>query len=132
MRRPRGDGGSAVVEFSLVSVLLLTLLLAIAQVAIYLHVRNVATASAAEGARHAANADVDPDEGAARARDVLARGLGGDTADRFDCTGSVEEGPGGVRLSAVRCTGALPVFFAPFGGFLPVDVTGHAVEEEPA
>lgn len=127
--RSRDDGGSAVVEFSLVAVLLLMLLLGIVQVAIYLHVRNVTAASAAEGARYAANADADPGEGAERAGDILARAVGSATAARLRCTGEVEEGAGGVQLSAVRCTGALPVFFAPFGNVLPLDVTGHAVEE---
>jgi len=105
-------------------------MLAIAQLAVYLYVRNVAVASAAEGARHAANADVDPADGAARATDTLARGIGAETAARLRCTGGVEEGPEGLQLSTVRCVGALPVFFAPFGGLLPVDVAGHAVEEQ--
>jgi hypothetical protein len=129
-RRRRDDDGQAVVEFSLVAVLLLTLLLAIAQLAVYLHVRNVATASAAEGARYAANADIAPDDGAARTRDILARSIGPETAGRLECTGGAEQGPAGVELSAVRCAGALPVFFAPLGELLPIDVTGHAVEEQ--
>ncbi len=120
------------VEFALVTVLLLTLLLSIAQVAVYLYVRNVATASAAEGARYAANADVEPADGAVRAAELLAGGVGEETAGRFRCAGGVEEGPEGVQLSSVRCTGELPVFFAPFGELLPVDVTGHAVEERTA
>ena len=132
VRGRRRDEGSAVVEFSLVSVLLLMLLLGIAQVAVYLHVRNVATASAAEGARYAANADVDPDQGAARTQDILARAIGGKTAGRLRCTGGAEDGPGGVQLSSVRCVGALPVFFAPVGDVLPLDVQGHAVEEQVA
>jgi Flp pilus assembly protein TadG len=51
-----GDRGSAVVEFVLVSLLIMLLLLAVLQVAVYVHVRNVVTASAQEGARYAANA----------------------------------------------------------------------------
>jgi len=129
-RRPTTDDiGSAVVEFTLVALLLLMLLLGIAQVAVYLHVRNITVASAAEGARHAANADVDPADGAARTRDILARGVGADTADRLDCESGIEEGPQGVELATVRCSGALPVFFAPLGDVLPLDVTGHAVKE---
>lgn len=131
MSAPRGDTGSAVVEFSLVTILLLMLLLSIAQVAVYLHIRNVTAASAAEGARYAANADVDPAQGAARTSDILRRAVGPGTAGRLACTGSVAEGPEGVQLSAVRCVGALPVFFAPLGELLPLDVTGHAVEEGP-
>jgi Flp pilus assembly protein TadG len=127
-RRPTGDAGSAVVEFVLVSVLLVLLLLAVAQVAVYLHVRAVTTASAAEGARYAANADVTAEAGAARAEDVLGRGVGAGTANRLRCAAS---DTGGGGLVAVRCAGTLPVFFAPLGGVLPVDVTGHALEEGP-
>ena len=56
-----GERGSAVVDFVLVSVLILALLLAVLQVAVYVHVRNVVAASAQEGARYAANADVPVD-----------------------------------------------------------------------
>ena len=58
-REDDGERGSAVVDFVLVSVLILTLLLAVLQVAVYVHLRNVVTASAQEGARFGANADVD-------------------------------------------------------------------------
>jgi hypothetical protein len=120
-----------VVEFVLVSVLLILLLLAVAQVAVYLHIRAVATASAAEGARYAANADVDAAAGAARAEDVLGRGVGAETARRLRCAPSDPAAAAGGGLVAVRCAGTLPVFFAPLGGVLPVDVTGHALEEGP-
>jgi Flp pilus assembly protein TadG len=117
-----------VVEFVLVAVLLVLLLLAVAQVAVYLHLRAVTTASAAEGARYAANADVPAEAGAARAEDVLRGGVGAGTAGRLRCVASDTTADG---LVAVRCSGALPVFFAPLGGVLPVDVTGHALEEGP-
>ena len=52
-----GERGSAVVDLRLVSVLIVALLLAVLQVAVYVHVRNVMTASSQEGARYAANAD---------------------------------------------------------------------------
>ena len=127
--RPRGEDGSAVVEFSLVVVMLLTLLLAIVQGAIYLHIRNVTAASAAEGARYAANADAVPGQGAARAIDVVGRGIGLQTASRLRCSESEDAGPGGVAVAVVRCSGALPVFFAPLGEVLPLDVTARAVKE---
>ncbi|MCW2505054.1 MAG: TadE family protein [Actinomycetia bacterium] len=136
-RRPRswipGDGspdaGSSIVEFCLVAILLVTLLLGILQVAFYLYIRNVVTASAAEGARYAANADVPVEAGAERAKSILEQGVGSGTASRLTCTGGTDEGPGGVVLSFVRCTGAIPVFFVPAGDVLSIDVTGHAVEE---
>jgi Flp pilus assembly protein TadG len=117
------------VEFCLVAVLLLMLVLGILQVAVYLHVRNVAAASAAEGARYAANADVPAAAGGDRAQTILASGLGQATASHLTCTGGLDEGPGGVTLSAVRCAGAIPVFFVPFGEALTIDVSGHSVEE---
>ena len=64
----RDDRGSAVVEFTLVGVLLTVLFLALLQLGLALHVRNTLVASAAEGARYAANADRTPDEGAAVTR----------------------------------------------------------------
>lgn len=111
------------------AVLLLMLLLSVIQVAVYLHVRNIAAASAAEGARYAANADVEPADGAVRAGDVMRRGAGDGTADRLRCTGSEQVAPDGVRLATVRCSGTLPVFFAPLGGVLPVRVSSRSIEE---
>lgn len=131
-RIPEGsapDGGSSIVEFCLVAILLVALLLGILQVAFYLYIRNVVTASAAEGARYAANADVPVEGGAERAKSILEHGVGSGTASRLTCTGGTDEGPGGVALSFVRCTGAIPVFFVPAGDVLTIDVTGHAVEE---
>ena len=75
-----GEQGSAVVEFVLVSVLIVVLLLAVLQVAVYVHVRNVVTASAQEGARYAANADVDSALGAGRTVEVVARATSEQTA----------------------------------------------------
>ncbi len=56
-----------------VSVLVVVLLLAVLQVAVYVHVRNVVTASAHEGARYAANADVPTAEAPGRTLSVVAR-----------------------------------------------------------
>ncbi len=127
--RVRRDDGSAVAEFSLVLILLVMLLLGVLQVAVYLHVRNVVAASAAEGARYAANADVDIGAGAPRSSDLIGRALGARTATNVPCSGGQEAGAAGTTLVAVRCRGALPVFFAPLGRLLPVDVTGRALKE---
>jgi Flp pilus assembly protein TadG len=131
-RRSHPDAGSAVVEFSLVSVLLVLLLLAVLQVAVYLYVRNIAAASAAEGARYGADADVPAEAGAARAQQFIARGAGERTAADLHCVGSDADGPAGVRVSTVRCSGALPVFFAPLGKVLPLTVSARSVEEAAA
>jgi Flp pilus assembly protein TadG len=126
---PGGERGSAVVDFVMVSLLIVTLLLAVLQVAVYVHVRNVVTASAQAGARYAANADVDPAAGAPRATEVVARATSVQTAEGLDCTSAEEADPSGLTLVVVRCTGAVPSLLAALGNLLPLEVTGRAVKE---
>jgi Flp pilus assembly protein TadG len=123
-----GERGSAVVDFVMVSVLIVTLLLAVLQVAVYVHVRNVVTASAQAGARYAANADVDSAAGAPRTVEVVARATSVRTAEGLACT-SAEEVDSGLTLVVVRCTGAVPSLLAALGDLLPLEVTGRAVKE---
>src|SRR6185437_3888932 len=85
-----GERGSAVVDFVLVSVLILALLLAVLQVAVYVHVRNVVVASAQEGARYAANADVPSTDGAARTVQIVAQATSERTAQGLACTSGEE------------------------------------------
>ena len=128
---PSGDRerGGAVVEFVFVSVLVVVLLLAVLQVAVYVHVRNVVTASAQEGARFAANADVPSSAGADRTVAVVARATSQQTADGLVCSSVEETDPSGLTLVVVRCSGAVPPLLAGLGSLLPVEVTGRAVEE---
>jgi len=128
---PGGERGSAVVDFVMVSLLIVTLLLAVLQVAVYVHVRNVVTASAQAGARYAANADVDPAAGAPRATEVVARATSVQTAEGLDCVSAEEVDPSGLTLVVVRCAGAVPSLLAALGNLLPLDVTGRAVKEGP-
>ena len=130
-RPPNGDGerGSAVVDFVMVSLLIVTLLLAVLQVAVYVHVRNVVTASAQEGARYAANADVDSAVGAARTVEVVARATSTRTANGLACTSDEEADPSGLTLVVVRCSGSVPALLASLGNLLPLEVTGRAVKE---
>jgi Flp pilus assembly protein TadG len=121
--------GSAVVEFVLVSLLIVTLLLAVLQVAVYVHVRNVVTASAQEGARYAANADVSSDQGAARTVQIVARATTVRTAEGLQCTSGEEADASGLTLVVVRCSGSVPSLLAALGNVLPLDVTGRAVKE---
>ncbi len=122
----RGDErGSAVVEFTLVSVVLVGLFLAVVQVGLVLHVRNTLVACAAEGARYAANADRDLPDGEARTVALIAESL----SDRHgEAVTSRYVTTGGVQLVEIEVTTTLPLF-----GLLGVErgltVTGHAVEE---
>lgn len=124
-----GERGGAVVEFVLVSVLVVALLMAVLQVAVYVHVRNVVTASAQEGARFAANADVDSAAGAARTLEVVAAATSDQTARGLACSSAEEADPSGLTLVVVRCTGAVPALLADLGNLLPLEVTGRAVKE---
>ncbi|QNG37816.1 pilus assembly protein [Geodermatophilaceae bacterium NBWT11] len=123
------ERGSAVVDFVFVSVLVVVLLLAVLQVAVYVHVRNVVTASAQEGARYAANADVPAAGGADRTLEVVAAATSAQTAAGLRCTSVPETDGTGLTLVVVRCSGQVPTLLAALGELLPLQVTGRAVEE---
>jgi Flp pilus assembly protein TadG len=125
------ERGSAVVDFVLVGVLVVALLLAVLQVAVYVHVRNVVVASAQEGARYAANADVPATAGAGRTLEVVGNATSAQTAAGLSCTSAQEVDATGLVLVVVRCTGAVPSLFAALGDLLPLQATGRAVEEGP-
>lgn len=124
---PRGDKGSAIVEFTLVGVLLTVLFLAVLQLGLALHVRNTLAASAAEGARYAANADRDPADGEALARQLIRDSL----ADSFarGVTSGFET-VNGVPTVYVQVHATLPLvgLLGPPRG---IRVRGHALEEAP-
>ena len=120
----RGDDGSAVVDFVLASVLVLALFLMVFQLGVFLHVRNVVAAAAAEGARYGATADRTPDEGAARAEAAVREALG----DRGIRCRATTVDVGGAAALEVRCQGPVPVVFLPTP-VVRVDVRGHSLEE---
>ena len=132
MHRPRGDRGSAIVEFSLISVLLLLLLFAVLQVGTLYYVRSVVAASAADGARYAANADVGPAAGARRASEQIAHGLGSAMAGRLPCTGELVPDPAsGLQISRVHCQGRIRSLLLPLGAFVRIRVTGQSFKDRP-
>jgi Flp pilus assembly protein TadG len=125
-RRSRADHGAAVVDFVLVSLVLVPLVLGLVQVALVLHVRNTLTAAATEGARYAAAVDRGPDDGVARARAQIAEAI----ADRFagEVSGSdltVE----GVPTVEIRVHASVPALGL-WGPAVELEVAGHAVREE--
>lgn len=126
-RRSRADAGAAVVDFVLVSVVLVPLVLGIAQVALVMHVHNVLVAAATEGARYAATVDRDPQAGVARAR----RQIRGAVSGRYARNVTAQEAQiDGVRMIVVRVRATVPALG--LGGLaVSLDVSGHAVEEEP-
>jgi Flp pilus assembly protein TadG len=117
------DEGSAAVEFTLVSVLVLALFLLVLQVGLVLHTRNVLTAAAAEGARFGANADRTPQDGADRTRDLLAMAFSPVRAAEMD----VAVGPDDGRTVEVVVAASVPVLL--WSGPIRLTVHGHALEE---
>lgn len=125
----RADTGSAVVDFVLVSILLIFLLFGVLQVAVYFYVRNVVTASAAEGARYAANADVDSTAGGEHTDGLIGRSVGSGVQRSVRCRSGEETGVAGSTLVVVRCSGALKPVFAPLKRVFPVDISARALKE---
>ena len=120
----RGDTGSAVVEFALVTPLLLVLLLGVLQIALAMHVRATLTAAAAEGARVAALSGSSLSRGEQRTRDVLADSLAG---GRVAGVSASRERLAGVEVVAITVTASLPLIG--LLGPASLQVTGHAVQE---
>jgi hypothetical protein len=119
------DRGSAVVDFVLVSALLVTLFLAIGQLALALHVRNTLIAAASEGARYGADADRTPADGADRTRDLITSSLSGSFAG--DVSGTYDE-VDGVPVVTVEVRTTLPLL-GWLGPSRALVVRGHAYEE---
>lgn len=125
-RRSRDEHGAAVVDFVLVSLVLVPLVLGLVQVALVLHVRNTLTAAASEGARYAATVDRAPQDGVARTRAQISRAV----ADRYaaDVSGS-DVLVDGVPTVEIRVHASVPALGL-WGPGVGIEVTGHAVREE--
>lgn len=120
------DRGSAVVEFVLVTMLLVTLFLAVVQLGIALHVRNTLSAATAEGARYAANADRTPADGVLRTEQIISEALSPRFADDVIVRREAL-GPGAdVVVIEVRAT--LPLF-GWLGPARAMTVRGRALDE---
>lgn len=122
----RRDSGSAAVDFTLISLILIPLVLGIMQVGLCLHVRNTMAAAASEGARIAARdgSSLQIGENATRKRiatTIAERFAGGVAAGR-----STVAGAPGVEVVAVAKVPALGLF----GPSVTIRVTGHAVLEQ--
>lgn len=130
-RRLRSDAGAAVVDFVLLAILLVFLLLAVLQVAVYFYARNVVAASAADGARYGAAEGVDPRAGGVRARQLVAEGLDGADASAIQCTGGPGRDPAsGLGVETVRCVGRIRLLFSPLHLPLTIDVTSSVLKEQ--
>jgi Flp pilus assembly protein TadG len=126
----RGDRGAAVVDFVLVSVLLVLLLFAVLQVAVYFYARNIVAASTADGARFAATAGTPAAAGAVRAHALMSAGLSGSVTRGVRCTGSANrDRASGLPVTTVRCVGQMRAFLLPVRLPLRLDATSSALTE---
>jgi hypothetical protein len=126
--RSMGERGSAPVDFVLVGSLVTLLFLAVLQVGVDFHVRNVLAACAAEGARYGANADVaDPQAAADKANELIEQSLGGRFAHA--AAPAQQDAVDGAPVVTVTVETRLPLlaWFLPIGP--TVKVTGHAILE---
>ena len=124
--RCRGEAGSAIADFALVSIVLVPLFFGILQFALVWHVKTTLTSAASEGARYGAGYNRDVAEGAARTSAVIDQVFGSDFADQVTATAGVVEG--GAEVVEVAVTAEVPVL-ALWGPTIEVEVTGHAVKE---
>ena len=128
--RKGADAGSAVVDFVLMSILLITLLFAVLQVAVYFYVRNVAAESAADAARFSAVPGVSGTAGVARAESLLREGLDDEDASAIRCTTTAgRDRRSGLPTTTVQCVGHLRLFFTALRGPLPIDVRSTVLKE---
>lgn len=126
----RDDAGAAVVDFVLMSVLLIMLLFGVLQVAVYFYERNVVAASAADAARYAAAEGVDVRAGSVRATELIRKGLDDADASAIHCTSAPgRDARSGLATATVRCTGHVRLFFSPLELPLTIDVTSSVLLE---
>ena len=119
------EKGSAVVEFTLILMILIPLVLGLMQVALVLHVRNTMTSAVSEGARTAAREGAAPAAGAAAARHMIAQTIAAHYASNVAAYSTVVAGSPGVEVTAQARVPALGLF----GPSVEIRVRGRAIKE---
>lgn len=119
------DSGAAVADFAMVAGLLSLLFLAVFQLGLALHIRNTLIACASEGARYGARADATPDDGVARARQLIRASLSDRYADQITPVTTTVDGIGVLLL---RIEAPLPIF-GPLGPDRALHVQARAFLE---
>ena len=123
-RSPRRRAAQVLVESALVLPLMLTVSLGTLQLVLYAHARDVLTSAAQEGARLAAEDGRGLDEGLARARALIAAGLGA-SVDRVKLGGGMDD-----QLVVVHIDAALrPILPLPLVDDLPITAVGRVARE---
>ncbi len=121
--RRKDDEGNVLVEFVLVSVLVIALAMGVIQLALTLHVRNMMVSAASEGARLAATNDRGPQDGVERTRWLLGESIGGIHATVTGEDTVIDSAP------AVEVTVSAPVPILGLWGRGTMTVSARAFEE---
>jgi hypothetical protein len=121
----RDERGSAVVDFVLVSMLVVPLFLGLLQLGLFLYVKNTVTAAASEGAAYAAVVNRQPADGEARTRDLIGGVVRDELIDSVEGQTVEVDGQPAVRIVVEAHLPPLGLW-GPGIGF---SVEGHAIEE---
>ncbi|MFT4082731.1 MAG: TadE/TadG family type IV pilus assembly protein [Nocardioides sp.] len=124
--RARDDRAAAVVDFVLVTMLLLPLVLGVLQLGLVLYVRNTLASAASEGARYAATLGHRPGDGSARARSQVAGVLSGRYAGEIRSLPASIDGAPAVEVRISAHVPALGIG----GPGVSFTVAAHAVREQ--
>ncbi|MBV9578105.1 MAG: pilus assembly protein [Chloroflexi bacterium] len=122
LHRTRRCVAQALVEFALVVPLVVSLSFGVLQLVLYAHARDVATSSVQEAARLSAEDGRSLDDGYARARALIAAGLGS-SLDPLALSGSMDSEVVRMRVDA----GLRPIL--PLGAPLPVHAEAWVARE---
>jgi TadE-like protein len=121
----RDDRGSAVVDFVLVSMLVVPLFLGLLQLGLFLYVKNTVTAAASEGAAYAAVLNRQPADGEARTRGLIGGVVRDGLIDSVQGQSVEVDGQPAVRI-------VVDAHMPPLGLWGPgigFSVEGHAIKE---
>lgn len=121
----RTERGSAVVDFVLVTVIVVPLFLGLLQLGLFLYVRNTVTAAASEGAFYASVLNREPADGEQRTRDLIAGVVRDELIDSVEGQSVEIDGQPAVRIVVEAHMPPLGLW-GPGVGFT---VEGHAIEE---
>jgi len=114
----------------MVSALLVFLLFGLLQVALFLYVRSIVSASVSDAARYSANVNVDSDAGGLRAHLAIGHALSASMARRLTFrSGDDVDGVSGLATVRVECRGHIASIFFPIGALLDVNVDSESLKE---
>lgn len=124
-RRVRSQRGSAIVDFALVSVVLVPLFFGVLQLALVWHIKTTLTSAASEGARYGAAYNRTAVDGEQRTAATVDEVFGRDFVDEVSGANVAIDGQAAVEVS-VRAQVPVLAFWGPT---ITVEAVGHAVKE---